>query len=210
MLFLCETSSSDPKKMNDLICLRNWDYDKETTVEHIKRIISALLPVPSEEEKAAPEFKKGDKYYNDSLGEITIDKDDGGCSVWVNWKGGRTNINRHALRTFEKPSSQAVSSVTEEQIYNAVPYNIGSTVLADFEREEISKAIFSRLSSPVKNEAPKEQTVDPVKWEDQECGRCMLYKGDAEDHCMYSNCPNKDLSSPEYKQSLAEQKGGSK
>lgn len=42
MLFICETDEKDPRKINDLVCLRNYDYDKYTSIEQIKFLITFL------------------------------------------------------------------------------------------------------------------------------------------------------------------------
>jgi hypothetical protein len=43
MIFLCEMDTEDNKKCNDLIVLRNYDYDGYTTLEEVKLIIKALI-----------------------------------------------------------------------------------------------------------------------------------------------------------------------
>ena len=42
MLFICEIDEKEPRKINDLICLRNFDYDGYTTIEQIKSIITSI------------------------------------------------------------------------------------------------------------------------------------------------------------------------
>jgi hypothetical protein len=42
MVFLCERDYDDPRKINDLICLRNYDYDGYTKLEDIKSIIKGI------------------------------------------------------------------------------------------------------------------------------------------------------------------------
>lgn len=42
MVFLCETDREDHRKVNDLICLHNWDYDGEIYLHQLQDIISAL------------------------------------------------------------------------------------------------------------------------------------------------------------------------
>ncbi len=42
MLFICELDADDDKKINDLICLRNYDYDGYTSIERIKLLITAI------------------------------------------------------------------------------------------------------------------------------------------------------------------------
>lgn len=42
MLFLCELNEEDNRKIDDLICLRNYDYDGYTTVEEIEQLINLL------------------------------------------------------------------------------------------------------------------------------------------------------------------------
>ena len=42
MVFLCETDREDYRKVNDLICLHNWDYDGELYVHQLQNIISDL------------------------------------------------------------------------------------------------------------------------------------------------------------------------
>mgnify|MGYP000865928958 FL=1 len=42
MLFLCELNEEDDRKIDELICLRNYDYDGYTTVEEIEQLINLL------------------------------------------------------------------------------------------------------------------------------------------------------------------------
>lgn len=42
MLYLCEIDEHNPKKITDLVCLRNYDYDGYTTLEDIQDIIKLL------------------------------------------------------------------------------------------------------------------------------------------------------------------------
>ena len=40
MLYIYEIDEKDPRKITDLVCLRNYDYDGYTGIEHIKSIIT--------------------------------------------------------------------------------------------------------------------------------------------------------------------------
>lgn len=40
MLYLCERQCEYTKEVSDLICLHNYDYDKELTLERLERIIN--------------------------------------------------------------------------------------------------------------------------------------------------------------------------
>jgi hypothetical protein len=42
MVFLCERDYDDNRKINDLICLKNYDYDGYTDLEDIKSIIKGI------------------------------------------------------------------------------------------------------------------------------------------------------------------------
>lgn len=42
MVFLCERDYDDPRKINDLICIKNYDYDGYTDLEQIKLIIKCI------------------------------------------------------------------------------------------------------------------------------------------------------------------------
>jgi hypothetical protein len=42
MLYIYEVDEKDPRKINDLVCLRNYDYDGYTSVEQIKSLITFL------------------------------------------------------------------------------------------------------------------------------------------------------------------------
>jgi len=42
MVFLCETDSKDDKKVTDLICVHNYDYDGYLTMEKINMLINAI------------------------------------------------------------------------------------------------------------------------------------------------------------------------
>ena len=42
MIFLCQQDEFNPKKTTDLICVHNWDYDKEMTEEKLIMLIKAL------------------------------------------------------------------------------------------------------------------------------------------------------------------------
>lgn len=40
MLWLCERSDKNETKVNDLVCIHNYDYDGYLTIEKINKIIS--------------------------------------------------------------------------------------------------------------------------------------------------------------------------
>lgn len=42
MLWLCQRDDKDPRITTDLVCLHNWDYDKEMTEEKLMLLIKAL------------------------------------------------------------------------------------------------------------------------------------------------------------------------
>ena len=42
MMFICETSEQEEKKITDLVCLHNYDYDGYITIEYVENIIKAL------------------------------------------------------------------------------------------------------------------------------------------------------------------------
>ena len=42
MLYICEIDRDDPKKITDLICLKNYDYNGYTNIEQIKSIITVI------------------------------------------------------------------------------------------------------------------------------------------------------------------------
>ena len=42
MLWICEIDEKDSKKVTDLVCLHNWDYDKELTIEKVKTLIQTI------------------------------------------------------------------------------------------------------------------------------------------------------------------------
>lgn len=42
MLYICETDEVDSRKIIDLVCLRNYDYDGYTNIETIKSIITSI------------------------------------------------------------------------------------------------------------------------------------------------------------------------
>jgi hypothetical protein len=42
MLYIYEIDEKDPRKINDLVCLRNYDYDGYTSIEQIKALITFL------------------------------------------------------------------------------------------------------------------------------------------------------------------------
>ena len=42
MLFICETEEQNPQKIEEIIILKNYDYDGYTTIEDIKKIITAI------------------------------------------------------------------------------------------------------------------------------------------------------------------------
>ncbi len=42
ILFICEIDDIDPKKITDLVCLKNYDYDGYTTVEEVEQLINLL------------------------------------------------------------------------------------------------------------------------------------------------------------------------
>ena len=45
MLFICEIDHINPKKITDLICLHNYDYDGYLTIKKIKAIIDSICYV---------------------------------------------------------------------------------------------------------------------------------------------------------------------
>ena len=42
MLYIYEIDEKDSRKITDLVCLRNYDYDGYTTIEQIKSIITLI------------------------------------------------------------------------------------------------------------------------------------------------------------------------
>ncbi len=42
MLFICQSSKDDPKKIDDVVCIYNYDYDGYLTVEKLQKIIDAI------------------------------------------------------------------------------------------------------------------------------------------------------------------------
>jgi len=42
MLYIYEIDDKDPRKITDLVCLRNYDYDGYTSIEQIKSIITLI------------------------------------------------------------------------------------------------------------------------------------------------------------------------
>jgi len=42
MLYIYEIDEKDTRKITDLVCLRNYDYDGYTTIEQIKSIITLI------------------------------------------------------------------------------------------------------------------------------------------------------------------------
>ena len=42
MLYIYEIDEKDPRKINDLVCLKNYDYDGYTSIEQIKALITFL------------------------------------------------------------------------------------------------------------------------------------------------------------------------
>ena len=42
MLYIYEIDDKDPRKITDLVCLRNYDYDGYTSIEQIKSIINLI------------------------------------------------------------------------------------------------------------------------------------------------------------------------
>lgn len=42
MLYIYEIDEKEPKKITDLVCLRNYDYDGFTSLEQIKSIINLI------------------------------------------------------------------------------------------------------------------------------------------------------------------------
>ena len=42
MLWICEIDEKDNMKVTDLVCLHNWDYDKELTIEKVKTLIKTI------------------------------------------------------------------------------------------------------------------------------------------------------------------------
>lgn len=45
MLWICEIDRQNNKKITDLVCLHNWDYDGALTIEKVKNLISTILNV---------------------------------------------------------------------------------------------------------------------------------------------------------------------
>lgn len=43
MMYICETSDQKEKKITDLVCLHNYDYDGFITEEKIKNIITGII-----------------------------------------------------------------------------------------------------------------------------------------------------------------------
>lgn len=41
-LFICELDENDDTIITDLICIHNWDYDKELTIDKVKTLINLL------------------------------------------------------------------------------------------------------------------------------------------------------------------------
>ena len=42
MVYLCERDYDDPRKITDLVCIRNYDYDGYTELEDIKLLIKVI------------------------------------------------------------------------------------------------------------------------------------------------------------------------
>lgn len=42
MLWICETDDQDQRRVTDLVCLHNWDYDKYLTIEKVKGLINLI------------------------------------------------------------------------------------------------------------------------------------------------------------------------
>lgn len=42
VVFICQSDHDDNKKIEDLVCVRNYDYDGYTTIEVIKNLISSI------------------------------------------------------------------------------------------------------------------------------------------------------------------------
>lgn len=41
--FLCIYEAEDETRITDLVCLHNWDYDKELTIEKVEGLIKLIL-----------------------------------------------------------------------------------------------------------------------------------------------------------------------
>jgi hypothetical protein len=42
MLWICETDDQEEKHVIDLVCLHNYDYDKELTIKKVKALIDTI------------------------------------------------------------------------------------------------------------------------------------------------------------------------
>jgi hypothetical protein len=42
MLWICATDEENEKKITDLVCIHNWDYDGALTIEKVQSLIKAL------------------------------------------------------------------------------------------------------------------------------------------------------------------------
>ena len=42
MMYLCEVDDKDPRKITDLVCIHNYDYDGYLTLEKVKDLINIL------------------------------------------------------------------------------------------------------------------------------------------------------------------------
>ena len=42
-IFICQISDEDEKEITDLVCVHNWDYDKEMTEDKLKMMINSLV-----------------------------------------------------------------------------------------------------------------------------------------------------------------------
>ena len=42
ILWICEVSPDNDRKITDTICLHNWDYDKELKIEKVQGLINLL------------------------------------------------------------------------------------------------------------------------------------------------------------------------
>lgn len=42
-VFICQADKKDYRKITDLVCVHNWDYDGFITIEKIKSLISGIV-----------------------------------------------------------------------------------------------------------------------------------------------------------------------
>lgn len=42
MMFICSTDDKDERKITDLICLHNYDYDGYMTIEYVENVIKSI------------------------------------------------------------------------------------------------------------------------------------------------------------------------